>query len=251
MTNSGKELTFFEHLDELRKKILVSAAAVSITTVAGYVYSDTLLRIVLRPIRSEGISVYFFSPAEAFLVKLKVAFIVGLFLASPVILNQLWVFISPAFYKHEKKIVSWITCAASFLFLCGILFGFYAAIPVALKFLIGMQTEFLKPMISVTHYVDFVFGLLLAFGVAFNLPLFVIALGSLGVLNTRVLNHYQRHAIVLIFIIAAVLTPSPDVASQVLLAVPLIILFELSVLGVFLVERGKKAVPTPYGTHAR
>ena len=240
MARSGYELTFFEHLDELRKRIIISLIAVFLGSIAGYVYSDRLLRILLRPMELGQNPVYFFSPSEAFIVKLKVAMFTGLFLASPVVLNQIWRFVSPAFQKREKRAVSVVTLITSFLFLSGIFFCYYAVVPVAIRFLMSLQTDFLKPMISVTHYVDFLFGMLLAFGVAFNLPVFVIALALTGVLNIQTLKHFHRHAIVLIFILAAILTPSPDIASQILLAVPLLALFELSVLGVFFVDRRRK-----------
>src|SRR3989338_3938171 len=236
----GNELTFFEHLDELRKRIIVALVAVSFGTLLSYTYSDRLLQILIRPMELGQNHVYFFSPAEACIVKLKVALFTGLFLASPVVLNQTWIFISPAFHKREKKAVSVVTLIASFFFLSGIVFCFYAVIPPAIRFLMGLQTDFLKPMISVTDYLDFLFGMLLAFGVAFNLPVFVMALALIGVLNPRTLNHYHKHAIVLIFILAALLTPSPDIASQILLAAPLLALFEISVLGVFWVERRRR-----------
>jgi sec-independent protein translocase protein TatC len=239
--NTGNELTVFEHLEELRKRVMISLAATFLGTIVGYLFSGPLLKMLLTPIEPDLGSVYFFSPAEAFIVKLKVAMSAGLFLASPVILNQIWRFISPAFHKQEKRALSIVTVISSVLFLSGVIFCYVSVIPAALKFLMGMQTEFLVPMISVTHYVDFLFGMLLAFGVAFNLPVFVIALAFAGVLNTQTLNHFHKHAIVLIFILSAILTPSPDIASQILLAVPLTVLFEVSVLGVLLVERRKKA----------
>lgn len=241
MAKRGYELTFFEHLDELRQRIIVSLIAVFLGTLAGYMYSDELLRILLQPMRLDQNPVYFFSPSEAFIVKLKIALFSGFFLASPVILNQVWGFISPAFHKHEKKAVSLVTLITSFLFFSGIIFCFYAVIPMAIGFLMDLQTDFLRPMISVTHYVDFLFGMLLAFGVAFNLPVFVMVLALTGVLNMQTLHHFHKHAVVLIFILAAILTPSPDIASQILLAVPLVALFELSVLGVFWVDRRRKA----------
>ncbi len=236
-----EELTFFEHLDELRRRILISLAALCLGTGAGYLFSDNLLAALLKPIEPELNTVYFFSPAEAFIVKLKVALFAGFLLASPVILNQGWLFISPAFKKNEKVAVSVMTIATSVLFMSGVLFCYHFVIPAALTFLMGMQTDFLRPMISVTGYMDFLLGMLVAFGVAFNLPVFVSALAWAGVLNARTLSHFHRHILVLIFILAAVLTPSPDIASQILLAVPLIALFELSVLGVIMVERRKKA----------
>ena len=127
-------------------------------------------------------------------------------------------------------IFPWIA-ATSLLFLAGVSFCFFGVIPIALKFLMGFQTDFLKPMISVTSYIDFLWNLSLAFGIAFNLPVVVIILATLGIVTTKTLTHYRKHAIVLIFILAAVITPTPDMATQTLLAVPLIFLYELGILG--------------------
>ena len=126
------------------------------------------------------------------------------------------------------------------LFLCGVFFCFYIVIPFAFKFLIGLQTDFLKPMISIESYMDFLFGLLLAFGISFNMPVFIMAFVYVGVLRVRLLNRYQKHIVVLIFVIAALLTPTPDISGQLLLAIPLVLLFELSVVGSWLIERMRK-----------
>jgi len=229
-------LTLFGHLDELRKRLLVSFAAVLVSMAGAFFYSDRLLAVLVRPLLTGTNEVYFFSPAEAFAVKLKMAFLAGLVIASPVVMGQLWLFISPALYEREKRLMVPVIFLTSFLFLAGVLFCFFFVMPSALKFLMGMQTEFLKPMISVSEYVGFLSMMLLAFGAAFNLPVFIMALVFLGLLDSKTLNRYQRHAVLLIFIAAAVMTPGPDIVSQLLLAVPLVLLFELSVLGAKAIE---------------
>ncbi len=233
-------LTFFGHLEELRKRILIALSAVAVGTFLSYFYCDKLLKILMMPMNKTIDKVYFFSPAEAFLVKMKVAFLSGVFLASPVVISQIWFFISPALYKNEKKIVVPLILITSFLFLLGAVFCFYFVLPFALKFLVGQETEFLQPVISVGHYISFLSGMLLSFGLAFNVPVFILALVFLGVLSSKFLNRYQRHAVVLIFIAAAVLTPGPDIASQLFLAFPLLLLFELSVAGAKVIEIFKK-----------
>ena len=229
-------LTFFEHLEELRKRLVISLALIGLGTAAGFFYSDAVLKFLLTPIESKIDQVYFFSPAEAFVVKFKVAFLFGVIVASPGVISQLWLFLSPALHTREKRAMIPLVVATSFLFLSGVLFCFYLAMPYALQFLIGMQTDFLKPLLSIKNYVDLLFGMLIAFGFCFTLPIFVMMLAFWGVLNSRVLNKYQRHAILGIFIIAAVVTPTPDFTGQILLAVPLLLLFELSVVGCRAIE---------------
>lgn len=230
MDPAGPPLTYFEHLEELRRRLLVSVVAVAAGTFIGTFFSDRALRHFLRPIRDQIGQAYFFSPAEALVVKLKVALLLGVLLAVPVLLAQFWIFVSPALFQKERKIFLTLVGVTSALFISGALFCFYGVLPVALRFLMGMRSDVLIPMISITEYVSFLTGMSIAFGIAFNLPVVILSLVKAGVLNSTLLRHYQKHAIVLIFIAAAVLTPGPDIASQFMLAAPLFILFEGSVL---------------------
>ncbi len=229
-------LTFFEHLDELRKRIVISLIALLVGTIIGCFFSDPLLRILLEPVTSEIHEFYFFSPAVAFLIKFKVALIAGFLLASPIIISQLWFFVSPGLRAKEKRVIVPLIVVTSVLFILGVLFCFYIVIPFTFKFLVGMQTDFLKPMISIESYMNFLFGMLLAFGISFNMPVFIMAFVFAGLLKVKTLNRYQRHIIVVIFIIAAVLTPTPDISGQLMLAIPLTVLFELSIVGSWFIE---------------
>jgi sec-independent protein translocase protein TatC len=234
-------LTFTQHLEELRSRLWVALAAVAVGTFAGFFFSEALLKILTAPIQNEMGRVYFFSPTGAFTVRLKTALLVGVVAASPVWLYELWQFVSPALFEKEKKMILGLLGAASLLFLGGVIFAFFWVVPVSLKFLVsGMQSEILKPMISVEHYVSFLTGMLLAFGAAFNFPVMLLALTGLGVLGSEKLCRYRRHVIVLIFIAAAVLTPTPDVFGQLVLAVPLMVLFEISILGAKIIEAIRK-----------
>ena len=233
-------LTIFGHLDELRKRLFVSLVAWLMATAVGGYYADPVLRWLLQPVAMEVHEFYFFSPPAAFLIKFKIALLLGFLIASPILISQLWLFVSPGLYGKEKKMILPLIFMTTLLFLCGVFFCFYIVIPFAFKFLIGLQTDFLKPMISIESYMDFLIGLLLAFGISFNMPIFIMAFVYVGVLRVGLLNRYQRHMIVLIFVIAAVLTPTPDISGQLLLAIPLVILFELSVVGSWLIERMRK-----------
>jgi sec-independent protein translocase protein TatC len=220
-------IPFLAHLEELRVRLFVSLIAVGGGMVIAYFYADDLLRFILLPIHSKINSVYFFAPAEAFTVKIKIAFFASLLAMSPIVISQVWQFVSPALYQKEKKFVVPLILVSSALFLFGAWFCYYEVLPFALQFLVGMGNDVLVPMISVTQYIHFVIFMALGFGVAFNLPVLIVLLVMLKLLRASSLNKYQRHAILLIFIAAAILTPSPDIASQILLAVPLVALFEI------------------------
>lgn len=232
--------TFFEHLNELRQRLIISLTAFFICVLPTMVYSNRLMAWLVAPLVREVPSVYFFSPADAFVVKIKISLLAATILSSPVIFGQLWLFVSPALHGNEKKMVLPLIAVTTSLFVLGALFSFYAILPVTLHFLIGMQSEFMKPLVSVSEYISFLTSMVFAFGVAFNLPVFILAMVGVGFVNTKMLFQFQRWAIVLIFILAAILTPGPDIASQLLLAIPLVILFEISVAAAWVLEKIKK-----------
>lgn len=233
-------LSFSGHLDEFRRRLLISLAAVTAGAAFCFVFIDEVMAVLLAPVRPYLSEIYFFSPADAFVIKIKAALLAGFVIASPLVACELWLFVSPALHAREKKALVPVVFAMSFLFLAGALFCFFSVLPVALDFLISQQTAYLKPVLSMNEYMGFLSGMVIAFGVAFNLPLAVVALVALGLARAATLARYQRHAVVLIFIAAAVLTPGPDMASQLLLAVPLVALFELSVAVSWLLEKASK-----------
>ena len=235
--------TFLEHLDEMRRRLW--SAALSFLAGAGVslFYADRLLEWAVAPAKDQITALYFFTPADAFVVKIKLALLSGLFVSSPVILWQLWQFLSPAMRPNEKKAIVPFVAFMSSLFFAGAAFAFHFVLPAALRILVGMQTELLKPMLSASEYLSFVSLLLISFGAAFNLPVFILILVWTGIVNAQMLNQFQRQAVVLIFIAAAILTPGPDIASQLMLAVPLLVLYESSVLAAVLMDllRRRKA----------
>lgn len=234
--------TFLEHLDEMRRRLWVAVGAFLAASMVSFFYADRLLEWALHPAGNQIPALYFFSPSDAFVVKIKLALLSGLFVSSPVVLCQFWLFISPAMHAHERRAAIPLAGLASALFFSGAAFAFAFVLPKALQFLVGMQTEWMRPLLSAGEYLSFLSFLLVSFGVAFNLPFFVMALVWTGVVNVAMLNQFQRQMIVLIFVASAVLTPGPDVASQLLLAAPLLLLYEASVLAAFLMDsirRGK------------
>lgn len=211
--------------------------ALAIVSTVCFAFIEKILDFLISPILPQIGQVYFFSPADAFVIKIKAALLAGLVLSSPIILSQAWLFISPALYPTEKKAVLPLIIITSTLFISGALFSFCVVLPMTLQFLIGQQTAYLKPMVSMSEYMSFVSGMMLSFGVAFNLPVFILALIATGVTTVQGLNKLQKHAIVIIFIAAAILTPGPDIASQLTLAVPLLVLFEVSIVAGWVVEK--------------
>jgi len=224
----GHRLNFLEHLDELRAKIIICLITLVLLSVAAYFISDPITECITRPIKNESSNVYFFSPHEAFLVKLKISLLTGFIASSPVIFMQTWLFITPGLYAREKKVVLPVVILATALFLCGILFAYFTVLPVALYFFLSFQSETLRPLISIKEYITFASSMLLSFGFIFNLPLLAAALTKLGIVNHSFLIKQRRYMMVLIFIIAALITP-PDIFTQIMLAIPLIVLYEVCI----------------------
>jgi sec-independent protein translocase protein TatC len=174
---------------------------------------------------------------EAFFNYIKICFYTSLVLTSPYTLYQLWKFISPGLYKSEKKYVAPFVISSSLLFVGGVLFGYFLALPPAFGFFVEFSSDFLKPMISVKEYLSFAIKLLLAFGLSFELPVLIFFMAKIGVVNSKMLGKNRRYAILIIFVAAAILTPSPDAFTQIIMAVPLMGLYEI---GIFVAKFAEK-----------
>jgi sec-independent protein translocase protein TatC len=228
-------MTFLDHLEELRKRIFYSLIALCVAAVVGFFFSQRVTDLLTRPVPN----LVFLAPAEAFVVQLKVALVTGLFLAAPVIFYQFWRFVRPALQKHEVKYIAVAVVVSSVLFAVGVAFAYLVVVPVAMKFLLSFESPKLHAMISISEFVGTVGAFLLACGVIFQLPVIMFFLAKLGVITPKLLMKNQRIAVVLIFIVAAILSP-PDVFSQVLMAIPLLVLFELGVLATLLAKPRRK-----------
>jgi sec-independent protein translocase protein TatC len=227
-----KKLPLTAHLQELRKRLILSFVAVGAGFVLCYAFAEPIFNILAAPLLKampNGGSLVFISVAEAFFTYMKVAFIAGLILTSPFILYQIWAFVAPGLYQKEKKYVVPFVLGGSVFFALGVLFGYFVAIPVGFRFLLGYATDFIKPMPSMKEYLSFSIKFLLAFGLVFEFPVVLVLLARIGVVNAKMLARQRKYAILLIFIFAAVMTP-PDFISQVLMALPLMGLYELSIL---------------------
>lgn len=227
-----KKLPLTAHLQELRKRLIFSFIAVGIGFILCYALAQSIFDILAYPllkVMPRGGTLIFTSVAEAFFTYMKVAFIAGLILASPFVLYQVWAFVAPGLYQKEKRYVVPFVLGGSLFFAIGVLFGYFVAIPIGFKFLLGFATDFIKPMPSMKEYLSFSIKFLLAFGIVFEFPVVLVLLARIGVIDAKVLARQRKYAILLIFIFAAVMTP-PDLISQVLMALPLMALYELSIL---------------------
>lgn len=217
--------SLIEHLEELRSRIFKAAAAVAACSVAVYCYSEKILAILASPVGK----LVFLGPTEAFAVYLKISVWGGLFVASPVVIYQIWRFLSAGLKMNEKKYVYLFMPVSFLLFVAGVSFGFFVIISYGMKFLLSFGNDFLTPMISVSKYVSFISAMLLAFGIVFQLPLAMFFLAKIGLVTPSFLAAKRRYAVLGIFIAAGVLTPGPDVFSQMAMAVPLLVLYEVGV----------------------
>ncbi len=216
---------FFGHLEELRKRIIFSIISVAALSALSYIYAEKILEVLAVHVKS----LVFISPQEAFLAYLKIALLSGVILSAPVILFNAFKFIWIALNRREKGFFAVYLSIGTLLFAGGALFSYYVALPAAMRFLLGFTSDFLRPYISVSRYVSFSAFLILAFAVTFETPLVIVLLTRVGLLRAKILRKKRRYFIVLMFVIAAMLTP-PDLVTQVLLAIPLVLLYEVSIL---------------------
>ena len=231
-TVSDKKMSLTDHLAEFRTCLMVSFIAIVVGFVISFYFSEELLKVLTDLISSEQKhSFVFLSPAEALWTNFKIALIAGIFIALPVILYQLWRFVSPGFYENERKYALPFLTIGIVSFVIGILFCYFVVLRFALEFLFTYKTSNLTPMISIGSYLDFVLKFMLAFGLIFELPLVIVFLTKIGILTTEFLTKNRKYAILVNFIVAAILTPTPDVFNQLLMAVPLIALYELGIIG--------------------
>jgi sec-independent protein translocase protein TatC len=241
---------FMDHLGDLRKKITVSLIALGVMFVVTFTYSEHILKFLMFPLKYTldfsvrqmylyyvyhdklpNTKLVFLSPTEGFWMNMKIALVAALILSLPVIFQQLWSFVSPGLHAKEKKYVVPFVFIATLLFLIGASFCFFIVLPFAMGFLLTYKVgEFMMPMLSVGLYVDFCLKFVLAFGAVFELPIIIIFLTRMGFVTPQTLAKYRRYSILFAFIIAAILTPTPDVFNQTLMAVPMIILYEVGII---------------------
>jgi sec-independent protein translocase protein TatC len=241
-TNEEHKMSLTEHLVELRKRLTNSLIALGIGFGVCYYYKDWIFDIVTRPLTQvlpKNSYLVYTGLTEAFFTYMKVAFFASLIITSPFILYQIWKFIVPGLLPKERKYVVPFVISSSLLFITGVLFGYFVALPPAFKFFVSFNNQYLQAMLSFKDYLSLFVTFLLGFGVSFELPIFMFFLAKLGIVNAKMLSKQRRYAILVIFVVAAILTPSPDALSQVLMAIPLMFLYEVSIFVVKFAEKKK------------
>jgi len=232
LTEKKTDMSFFDHLGELRKRLLISFAFILIFFLVSWAFVDKLYHWFSIPVLQflpEGEKLAFTSLTEPFMMYIKISFISGFFIASPFIFYQLWAFITPGLYKNEKKMVIPFVLFTTFFFLLGGAFGYYAVFPWACKFFLEIGSDF-NAIITINDYFSLAFRVLLGISVIFELPVLSFLLAKMGIITSKFLIQHFKYAIVIIFIIAAVITPTPDIVTQSMFAVPMMLLYLLSIL---------------------
>jgi len=229
--NDMSSMTIVDHLDELRSRLIKCLYVIGIGFLGCYFFKEKIFKFLLKPaaqVLPDNGSFAILSPAEGFFTYLKVALFAGALLASPVILYQIWRFISPGLHKQEKKYVIPFVFFSTLFFFAGASFCYYVVFPYGYKFFMSFATGDIRATVSIREYLKFSIKLLFAFGIVFELPLFSFFLSKAGIIDKEFLAQKRRYFIVLAFVMAAMLTP-PDIETQFFMAGPLIILYELSV----------------------
>lgn len=237
----ASRMPFLAHLEELRNRLVRAAIAIAVGFGVAFFFKEELfhwLELPLRAAMPPNAKLIYTAPAEAFFTYLKISLLAGIVGASPVIFYQIWRFISPGLYKHERRHVWPYVVISSGLFVGGSIFCYTMVFPYGFQFFMSFASEDLVPMISMKQYVSFSAMLLLAFGVIFQMPMVLVFLGRLGVVNSRMLAKNRKYAILIMFVAGAMFTP-PDVVTQFMMALPLLVLYEFSLLMVKAAEKKK------------
>ena len=222
--NIDRDMSLTEHLTELRRCLFKAGAALVAGTAVSFYYLEQIIAALTAPVGQ----LYYLRPAEAFMVYLKIALIAGLILASPMVLYQLYSFIRPALTLREKHYALCTIPIIIVLFLGGMVFSYYLVFPRAVEFFLGFGAERVSPLISMESYLDFLLMLVVPFGFVFNIPVVLLLLAYLKLLPVNALGRYHKHVILAAFILAAFITPTPDIITQSLLALPMVVLYEVS-----------------------
>lgn len=236
------DMDLFGHLVELRKRVFVSAVAIAIASTCTFIYSTIVFDLLAQPFADafEGHRLIGTGPAEAFVLRLKVAIFSGAIIASPVLFYQVWLFVVPGLYEEEKKLALPFILGTTGLFLLGVMFCFFVVLPFAFEF---FRTQYeaidVNPTIRITEHISIIIKAVLGFGIVFEMPILAYFLGRVGLITDKLLKDTRRYAIVTIFVVSAILTP-PDVLTQFLMVGPLVGLYELSIIIVKLTGRDKE-----------
>jgi len=250
-------MSFWGHLDELRKRLVNMSIAIGIGFILCFNYSEEILGVLMMPLNATiSYSLAFpfvhFTPnknlhtlhftalTEPFMSHLKIGLIAGIIVMVPVLLRQVWLFIAPGLLERERRYAGQFVFFATLFFAAGVLFCFFFLLPFAIPFLVGYKTEHLTPIIKIGEYIDFTLKFMLAAGAVFELPLIMILLGRMGIIQTSSLTKFRKYAFLISFVIGGLLTPTPDAFNMTIMSIPIYLLYELGILGVRIVGRPKE-----------
>ena len=230
-----ERLTLFEHLDELRKRLMWAIVALAVGVIVAAVFNSLVFDLLLYPLKQvsgldpAAYKLTTFSPAEPFMTSLKIWVVVGIMLAAPFLIWQMWAYVGPAFSSTEKRYFYPVVIATTLLFLGGVVFGYLVVLPKGLQFLLGFGSGNFNIQNRASDYFTFVALFVLAFGVVFEMPVVLVLLAKVGVIDDRFMRKHRRYAILISAIVAAVITPSQDAFSMLAMFIPLVILYEISI----------------------
>ncbi len=238
------DMPLLAHLSELRTRIFRILIGTFIAFLACYGVSDLIFTELIRPlvdIMPKDTKLIYTALPEAFFVYLKVSLLAAVVVSSPYIFYQIWAFIAPGLYSHEKKYIIPLALVSALFFISGTAFCYYIVFPFAFSFFISYNTEYVSAMPAIGEYLSFVIKILLAFGLIFEMPIFAFFLTRMGLINAKMMRRVRKYAILVVFIVAAILTP-PDIFSQILMACPMIVLYEISIIVSALVAKKEKDI---------
>lgn len=225
-----QEMTFLEHLEELRGQIIKALLGILAGTLVCVLYIEFIVHsLLLQPLHAAGLKAQVLSPYGIVLLYMEAVIICGIILSMPYTIYCIWKFVAPGLLPKERRYIARIVFFTSFCFFAGVAFGYYVLLPAALRFFASFGTQNIDLNIALDQYVSFVLSLLLGSGLVFELPMISYFLSKMGILTPAFMRTYRRHAIVVIFIISAIVTPTPDMVTQTLLALPMIVLYEVSI----------------------
>jgi sec-independent protein translocase protein TatC len=241
---AGGKMSFFEHLVDLRKRLINSAIAIALGAMVGVSISQRVIDLISRPmqeaLRKQHLDdkLIYTSPAGLINIIITFGIYIGVVLAAPFVLYQVWLFIAPGLYKHERRAVTTFIASSLFLFLAGISFGYFVMLPYMLNFLIGFQGPF-RPLISINEYFDFILIVLLGLGIIFELPVLIFFLALFNIVTPQFLWKNLRYAILIIAVVAAIVTPTPDATTMLVFMAPMVLLYFIGIGVAALVVRKK------------
>lgn len=236
-----RDLPILVHIKELQKRLIISVCAVLIGFIIAYLFSGEIFKILFKPLMdllpNNTKNLYFTGIADPFFLFMKIAFVGGIFIASPVIFYQMWLFIRPALYENERRFTLLFVIFGTLFFVGGALFGYFLIFPSAFRFFLSFGADYLSPIITINEYFSLSISLLLIFGVLFELPLIMFFLTALNILSVDFFKKYRRYSIIGIVIFAAIITPTTDAITLIMLSLPLMFLYEVGIISAVIYDR--------------